>query len=451
MVTCGACAGKNNRVNKKNNDIPVVLIVDDDAMTRIQVREALEPEGFKIIGASSGADGIEVFQREHPDIVLLDVSMPGMDGFECCKRMRQLPGGQRIPIVVITVREDDVSISQAFEAGATDFVSKPMRGKLLGYRVHYLLRTRRVLEDLASSEAGLAGANAALTEMNNKLALAHVQLLQSEKLASIGQLAAGVAHEINNPIGYIFSNFGTLENYLEKLFNMLAVYEKTEKMIASPDAIAGIKSTKQEIDFDFLKDDVPAIMRESKEGLDRVKEIVQNLKDFARIDRAPDWCLDNIHHGLDSTLNVIRSETKYKAEIIKEYGELPDIECVLSQLNQVFMNIIVNAAHAMGDKFGKITIRTSVQQQNICVEITDNGSGISEQNISRLFEPFFTTKPIGKGTGLGLSIAYGIVNSHHGRIAVQSVLNQGTSFSITLPIRQSASERRGAGRVREID
>jgi signal transduction histidine kinase len=421
-----------------NSDLPLILIVDDDAMTRMLLTEALEPEGFRIEEAVSGIEGIAAFQRMRPDIILLDVSMPVMDGFECCKRIRALPNGGRVPIVVLTGNDDDVSITRAFEAGATDFASKPMRWKLLGYRVRYLLRTSGVLEDLASSEAGLANANAALTEMNEKLALVHVQLLQSEKLASIGQLAAGVAHEINNPVGYIFSNFGTLENYLEKLFNMLTVYEGAEKMIESLEAIAELKSTKQKIDLDFLKNDVPAIMRESKEGLNRVKEIVQNLKDFARIDRVPDWCFDNIHQGLDSTLNVINSETKYKAEIIKEYGELPDIECVLSQLNQVFMNIIVNAAHSMERAFGKITIRTSVVQEDICIEITDNGSGISEQNMAHIFEPFFTTKPIGKGTGLGLSIAYGIVNSHHGQINVRSVLNQGTSFLITLPIRQSA-------------
>ncbi len=424
-------------MNAETRASPVVLIVDDDAMTRILVIEALEPEGFEIVEAASGAEGIEAFQRVRPDIVLLDVSMPGMNGFECCARIRKLPDGERVPIVVLTGNDDD-SIASAFEAGATDFASKPMRWKLLGHRVRYLLRASGVLEDLARSEAGLSEANSELGEMNSKLALAHVQLLQSEKLASIGQLAAGVAHEINNPIAYIFSNFGTLENYLEKLFSMLTAYEGAEKMIASLDAVSELHSTKREMDFDFLKNDVPEIMQESKAGLIRVKEIVQSLKDFARAESTPDWHLGDLHKGIDSTLKVINSEIKYKADIVKEYGNLPEVECILSQLNQVFMNIVVNAGHAMGEKQGKIIIRTSAGPDTVCVEITDNGAGIPKEMQSRIFEPFFTTKPIGQGTGLGLSIAYGIIKNHKGSIEVRSVQGEGTSFFITLPIKQSA-------------
>ncbi|HTD06314.1 response regulator [Undibacterium sp.] len=431
-------------MNEKTRQSPVVLIVDDDAMTRMLVIEALEPEGFEIEEAASGAEGIEVFQRAHPDIVLLDVSMPGMNGFECCERIRKLPDGAHVPIVVLTGNDDDDSITSAFEAGATDFVSKPMRWKLLGHRIRYLLRASGVLDDLARSEARLSEANAELSQTNSKLALAHVQLLQSEKMASIGQLAAGVAHEINNPIAYIFSNFGTLENYLEKLFNMLTAYEGAEKMIESFDALADLNSTKREMELDFLRSDIPEIMQESRDGLIRVKEIVQSLKDFSRVDSTRDWQLASLNKGIDSTLKVINSEIKYKADIVKEYGNLPEVECLPSQLNQVFMNIIVNAAHAMGDKKGQIIIRTSAAENTVCIEITDNGTGIPEDMLSRIFEPFFTTKPIGQGTGLGLSIAYGIIKSHGGRIEVESEQGSGTSFFITLPVTQSSSENQQA-------
>ncbi|NHZ84061.1 ATPase [Massilia sp. CCM 8695] len=311
-----------------------------------------------------------------------------------------------------------------------------MQWRLLVHRLRYLLRTSGVIDALACSEASLSQANAALTEMNEKFALAHVQLLQSEKMASIGQLAAGVAHEINNPIGYIISNFGTLETYLEKLFTMLGVYEGAEQLIGSLDALTRLKATRIELEMDLLREDIPAIVAESREGLSRIKDIVLSLKDFARLDSIPAWHFDNIHKGIDSTLKVINNEIKFRAEVIKEYGNVRDIECVLPQLNQVFMNIIINAAHAMPENGGKIKIRTYEDGDDAVVEISDNGNGISESDLSRIFDPFFTTKPVGKGTGLGLSIAYGIINSHRGKIIVDSAIGTGTTFRITLPLRQ---------------
>jgi len=417
-------------------DARVVLIIDDDPMMRMLATEALEPEGFRVVEAINGLEGIDAFQGQRPDVILLDVSMPGIDGFECCRRIRALPGGEHVPIVVLTGNDDDESISNALRAGATDFISKPMQWPLLGHRIRYLLHASDAFAQLARSEAQLASANAELIEMNSKLALAHVQLAQSEKLASIGQLAAGVAHEINNPIGYIFSNFGALENYLDKLFCMLSVYEAAEEVIASLEAASALREAKREVELEFLREDIPALMQESKEGLVRVRDIVQGLKDFSRVDQSQQWQRANIHHGLDSTLKVLHGEIKLKANVVREYGELPDIDCVLSQLNQVFMNLVLNAVHAMDGKLGTITIRTSATNTDVHAEFSDNGTGIAPENIARLFEPFFTTKPVGKGTGLGLSISYGIIQNHHGEIRVESQLGLGTTFHIRLPIVQ---------------
>ena len=178
------------------------------------------------------------------------------------------------------------------------------------------------------------------------------------------------------------------------------------------------------------------LMRESKQGIARVREIVQNLKDFSRVDSAQEWQWANLHQGIDATLNIVASEVKYRAEVVKEYGLIPDIECLPSQINQVVMNLVINAAHAIGERHGRITIRTGTQNEHVWLEVADTGSGISQDTLKRIYEPFFTTKPVGKGTGLGLSLSYGIVQMHQGHIDVSSVVGQGTTFRVTLPIRR---------------
>lgn len=286
------------------------------------------------------------------------------------------------------------------------------------------------------AEAELLRRNKELTELNDKLSQAQEQLVQSDKLASIGQLAAGVAHEINNPIGYVFSNFGSLENYLAGLFEMVAAYEKAETSIPSQQTRDELQAVREKVDLGFLKEDIPLLMNESKEGIARVRKIVQDLKDFSRVDTHQEWQWANLRQGIDSTLNIVNNEIKYKADVVKEYGDIPDVECLPTQINQIVMNLLVNASHAMGPERGTITVRTGMAGEEVWIEVADTGSGIPKENLSRIFDPFFTTKPVGKGTGLGLSLSYGIVQKHHGRIEVQSELGKGTTFRITLPICQ---------------
>lgn len=277
--------------------------------------------------------------------------------------------------------------------------------------------------------------NRDLKEVNSKLSDAQSKLIQSEKLASIGQLVAGVAHEINNPIDFIFSNFGTLEQYLEDLFQMLDAYEQAEASVSDGAALARIRSLKADLDIDYLKEDIPNLMRESRDGIQRVRKIVQDLKDFSRVDARQEWESVDLHAGIDSTLNIVNNEIKYKADVVKHYGALPEVQCLPSELNQVFMNLLVNAAHAITAERGTITISTGVEGPNVWVEVADTGAGIAQENLKRIFDPFFTTKPVGKGTGLGLSLSYGIVQKHSGRMEVHSELGVGTRFRVTLPIK----------------
>lgn len=287
-----------------------------------------------------------------------------------------------------------------------------------------------------SAELELLNRNNQLQTLNSKLSEVKEHLIQSEKLASIGQLAAGIAHEINNPIGYIFSNFGTLENYLAQLFEMLNAYEQAETALQATPVGQTLKAKREAVELDFLKEDIPVLMRESKEGIVRVRKIVQDLKDFSHVDTNSDWQFASLNQGIDSTLNVINNEIKYKADLVKDYADLPEVQCMPSQINQVVMNLVVNAAHAIGPQRGQITVRTGQEGDQVWLEVSDTGSGIAPDVLPRIFDPFYTTKPIGKGTGLGLSLSYGIVQKHHGNIEVKTELGQGTTFKVTLPLKQ---------------
>ena len=293
--------------------------------------------------------------------------------------------------------------------------------------VSALTITNQNLRDAQTKQAALIA----------ELESAQAKLLQSEKMASVGQLAAGVAHEINNPIGYVYSNLNTLEKYVGDLVRLLDV-------CASDDADdpglrqQRIAELRQEVDLVYLREDLHDLIAESREGITRVKKIVQDLKDFSHVDREDAWLSADLRAGMESTLNIVNNEIKYKAEVIREYQDIPPVECIISQLNQVFMNLLVNAAHAIEEQ-GTIHVRMrNSDADEVCIEVADTGMGIPAENMSRIFDPFFTTKPIGKGTGLGLSLAYGIIQKHHGRIEVDSAPGLGTTFRIYLPVHQPA-------------
>lgn len=279
---------------------------------------------------------------------------------------------------------------------------------------------------------------AELQSTHKELKEAQQQLLQSEKMASIGQLAAGVAHEINNPVGYVSSNITSMKAYLKDLMTLLDSYQGLETQIPASEEKEALLTLKDNLELEFLQQDMEDIIKESLEGVSRVKHIVQDLKDFSHVNEAT-WESADLHRGLDSTLNIVHNDLKYKAEVIKEYGELPLVDCLPSQLNQVFMNLLVNAGHAIETQ-GKIFIRSGCADDQVWVEIEDTGSGIDEEHLKRIFDPFFTTKEIGKGTGLGLSLAYGIIEKHNGRIEVDSEIGRGTRFRIHLPVSQPKAQ-----------
>jgi two-component system, NtrC family, sensor kinase len=291
----------------------------------------------------------------------------------------------------------------------------------------YVERDSRILE--------LSTLNATMQRINAMLEDAQNQVIQSEKLASIGQMAAGVAHEINNPLAFALSNLGSLESYVAQLSRLLCAYVDADKLLEGSriPALAEARRLRTEIDFEFLRTDVAALVSESRDGLLRVKRIVQDLRDFSRGGVEEVMQTIDLHTALDSTLNIVNNELKYKANVVRRYGDLPEVECMPSRLNQVFLNLLVNAGQSI-DGNGTITISTGIDDMEAWVCIADTGCGIAPENLKRIFDPFYTTKPVGQGTGLGLSVSHSIVRKHGGRIDVDSEVGNGTRFTVRLPL-----------------
>ncbi|MCQ8105205.1 bacteriohemerythrin [Methylomonas sp. SURF-2] len=293
---------------------------------------------------------------------------------------------------------------------------------LVAQRTQQLWEVNQHLEDEKNQQIAL----------NQQLKEVQGHLVQSEKMASLGQLAAGVAHEINNPLGYIYSNLNTLKEYIQDLLNIVESGQRLADHLPADDpAVLEFKQLQKAADLDFMKGDIPELVEEAMEGATRAKKIVQDLRDFSRIDKQDKSPFD-LEAGIDSTLNIVNNEIKYKAEVVKEYAGLKPFVCVGSQINQVILNLLVNAAQAI-DEFGKIHIRTGMEEDRVWFEVEDSGKGIPEEIRGKIFDPFFTTKPVGKGTGLGLSLSYKIIQDHQGEVDLQSTVGKGTKFRVYLP------------------
>ncbi len=278
----------------------------------------------------------------------------------------------------------------------------------------------------------LRNASQELQKAYSELKEAQLQIFQQEKMASIGQLAAGVAHEINNPMGFISSNLGTLDKYLSRLTEYITAVDKAVDKCCLEEA-GKLKKLRTCLKIDYISGDAGQLIAESQDGADRVRRIVQDLRSFSRVDQA-DQAMVNLNEALETTINIAWNEIRYVAELKREFGDIPEILCYPQQLNQVFLNLLINAAHAMEGRQGSITVRTWLEDGQVCISVSDTGCGIPDSVMPRIFEPFFTTKEIGKGTGLGLSISYDIIKRHGGVFKVVSEVDKGTTFIVSIPI-----------------
>ena len=293
-------------------------------------------------------------------------------------------------------------------------------------------------EKIARRTQALSEKNDLLEQSNKELKETQQQLFQAEKMASVGQLAAGVAHEINNPVGFVSSNLNTLTDYLSMFQILMTLVKKLQPdadIEAQKALITEIHQFYAQHDFDFISEDVTPLIEESVEGLTRVSEIVKGLKVFSRIDSDEKQWFD-LNHCLNTTLTMVNNKLKYICKVEKQFADLPRVYFNVGKLTQVFTNLLINAGQAIEatGKQGVITVHTYLQGKQVIVDITDTGCGISEENLEKLFNPFFTTKPEGQGTGLGLSITYGIIQEHGGSIEVTSKEGEGSRFIITLPV-----------------
>jgi PAS domain S-box-containing protein len=296
-----------------------------------------------------------------------------------------------------------------------------------------ITKRKKAEENLIKEKETMEKAKKELETAYNELKHAQSRLLQSEKMASIGQLAAGVAHEINNPIGFIGGNLRSLEKYMNKFMEFMEDQGEVIKEFNRTSSVEELEKKKKKLKIDYITGDIKELIKESLDGTERVAKIVQDLKSFSRIDQGTDYKLACINESIESTLNIVWNEIKYKAHVIKEYGDIPQTKCYPQQLNQVFMNLLVNASHSI-EKEGEISIKTWYEDKWICISISDTGCGIKEESLDKIFDPFFTTKEVGKGTGLGLSITYDIIEKHKGHITVESTVGKGTVFTVKIPV-----------------
>ena len=538
-----------------------ILIVDDITLTRRQLWDILTDAGHHVMQADSGARAIELASQATPELIILDVVMPEMDGYQLCRIFKADPRLAAIPVIFISSLDETSSKVRGFEAGGVDYITKPFEKEevLARVRTHLSIRQLQLSLQAANSEmetrihqrtaeliakheqlsslfqqvryakiqweqtmdciddivmlvgsdgkllrcnkallrfAGvdeykdLLGLNwlkllascgldlaklsnrsedlyhessgrwfavkwynysdkdgavialhdmTAIKKVSDELARAyddlkttHLRMVQQEKMASIGQLAAGVAHEINNPMGFISSNLETLGKYADRLRQFVAVQDDALQSLTDREAVAMLGEARKRLKIDYLLEDIPALLSESNDGAMRVRTIVQNLKGFSRADLCEMEQAD-INECLERTINIAWNELKYKVTLERDFGELPLVRCYPQQLGQVFLNFLVNAAHAI-DQQGTVTVTTRANGRFVSVAVTDTGCGIPEENREKIFEPFFTTKERGTGTGLGLSISYEIVQRHGGSIDVESEVGKGSTFRVNLPI-----------------
>ncbi|MGB3297775.1 MAG: response regulator [Phormidesmis sp.] len=458
-------------MNNAASDPIRILLVDDTPTNLAVLSESIQDQGWITLFATDGESAIEQAAYAQPDLILLDVMMPGLDGFETCRQLKANDKTTAIPVIFMTALSDTLDKVNGLKLGAVDYITKPFQQEEVVARVGMQLRlhhmNRRLeqqndllnekIEEQAKTESQLQrltqeleqrvqSRTAELSAALENLKQTQMHLVQSEKMSSLGQMVAGIAHEINNPISFIYGNLRPAQDYFQELIELVEHYQ-----LCYPQPPEALQAHLNSLDVPFIKEDAYKLLESLKIGADRIRQIVLTLRNFSRLDEA-DLKSVEIHEGIDSTLLILQNRLRGNGgtqpiEVVRYYGDLPKVECYPSQLNQVFLNILVNSIDALEEchaRFKESEAPSTIQiyteiiaDQQIKIQIVDNGSGIPKAVHTKLFDPFFTTKSVGKGTGLGLSISHQIiVEKHKGTIECLSELGQGTRFIITIPCAQ---------------
>ena len=419
-----------------------ILIVDDTPDNIRFLSTLLARQGYQVRKALNGTMALTAAQAVAPDLILLDVTMPEMDGYEVCRHLKARPQLASVPVIFLSALNDMTDKIEAFKAGGVDFITKPFQFEEVLVRIETHLKIQSLQSELGSKNNQLQAALVNLQQMQ-------VQLIRREKMLGLGQLVAGVCHEINNPLSFIAGNIDPAAEHIQILLNLLETYQSE---YPTPTPIVEAALTRA--DLGFLIPDVQNILKSMRSGVDRVATIILALRVFSRLGES-DIKKVNVGEGIDSTLLLLQNRLSRKAgmpdiKTIRKHSELPLITCHAGELNQVFLSLINNAIDGLERRFTQdadlteaptIWITTEATQQNLVVRIMDNGLGISEQIGTRIFEPFFTTKPVGQGMGLGLTTSYEIVvERHKGNLSYTSIPNSRTEFVVEIPLNLSESD-----------
>ncbi len=442
-----------------HSEPPNILLVDDTPNNLRLLSSLLTRQGYKIRSVINGSMALKAAHAKPPDLILLDINMPDMNGYEVCEKLKANAITGEIPVIFLSALDDVIDKVKAFQVGGCDYITKPFQIEEVVVRVENQLKLRQAQQMLSEQnvrleqeicdrqkiQVALEEREAELKKALQEVQTTQLQLIQHEKMASLGKLVAGIAHEINNPISFIYGNVNYANDYFQNLVNVIKVYQKSY-----PEPVESVKKIVDDIDLDFVIDDLHKLMSSMQNGVERIHAIVLGLRIFSRLDEAAIKSVD-IHEGLDSTLLILHhrfqpKENRPEIQVIKTYDVLPKVTCYSGQMNQVFLHLIENAIDALDSQpfdpnsqeshIPRLEIRTKLLQNNyIQVSVTDNGIGIPEEIRNRIFDPFFTTKPVGKATGLGLSLCYQIVvEQHNGKLKYEPLPNGGSQFVVEIPV-----------------
>ena len=411
-----------------------ILCVDDEKHNRDLLQAVLVPRGFEVIEAADGPQALEAAKESQPDLILLDVMMPGMDGYAVCRRLKADPALAEIPVLFISALPETKDKVRAFVEGGQDYITKPFQVEEVLARIKTHLELRRAQRKLEKK-------NKALRKTLEQLKNAQSQLIMSEKMAALGVLAAGVAHEVNNPVNFVKTSFHGLQKDFKDIISVLSFC----RSLLSEDGLAALEGYQRQINYEIVMQEIPQLFSHVFGGLQRTEEIVKSLRSFARTDDSLRSKID-IHEVIDSALVILCSRYKNKIKIIKSYGKLPMTCGNVGKLSQILINILVNAIDSVEEEADPsrkcITLTTEMcskdEKDYAVLHISDMGPGIPQKHIHKIFDPFFTTKPVGKGIGLGLFICNNLIKEHQGFIEVSSSEGQGSTFSIFLPAFQES-------------
>jgi len=405
-----------------------ILIVDDEESVRGLFAEYLS-RNYSCAQAADAQEALELLAREPFALVLTDIQMPGLGGIELLRKIAELYADTAV--IIVSGIDRIQRVIDAIRVGASDYIVKPCELDVLALRVERALERRTLLRNAGKYKQDLELRNAELARRKAELERLQAQITQAEKMASLGQMAAGIAHELNNPAGFIYSNIDLLKNYVARLERYLSAVDQTT---FPPEAATRLNELREQIDYDNIVADLSSILTDCYIGAERIRDVVQNLRLFSRLDEA-DFKRVDLNEGIESTLRLLSLYYRDgRITLLPDFGDLPQVNCYAALLNQVWMNLLMNAAQAIGEADGEVRISTRSEGDHVVATFSDNGGGIAPDNLKRVFDPFFTTKPVGEGTGLGLSISHSIIQRHGGKIEVKSVFGKGTTFTISIPV-----------------